>query len=401
MLRLFSVFLFVDFEQPKLWEYGMIVQNILNGNGYSISYDQITKSPTYSTIGSVVVPSAYMPPVYVFFLALFLYIFGYHYITYFLILFVQSLIGTVGVIVLYWLTERIFSKQVAVIAGYICAIYPPFLFTNTDFGPATLYMTLVGLLLLIVINIKMIDSKILYFLGGIIGGLVSLTRGEGIIIVIGYAIWLLFTAKSRRILLFIITLIIFISPWFIRNYISLKGFIPVTTSSGLNFWRGNNSLSSGTGRDFYGEGIWSNPTVDSLISLLEFNSRYEIERNKIFINDALLFIGKEPGKEFLLSLRKVFYLWILDITHPRARTFEYITAWGTVLFFFIIGILYIIKNKIDASVLLIFFLTMTIISMFFFVLPRYQIILTYGIIPISASGIYGFYNSIFKRSLFT
>jgi len=125
-LRLFSIFFIVDFDNLQLWEYGMIAQNIVHGNGYSLSYNPETSTPTSSGVGTITVPSAYMPPVYVSFLALFLFICGDNYFTYLLILALQSALGALSVIVLYWLTKRMFSEDIAIISGYVCAIYPHF-----------------------------------------------------------------------------------------------------------------------------------------------------------------------------------------------------------------------------------------------------------------------------------
>jgi len=117
------------------------------------------------------------------------------------------------------------SEDIAVFAGYMCAVYPPFILVNSDFGASTIYLTLLGFLMLVLLRIKKTNSKASSILAGFIAAVLSLTRGEGIIIAIGLCAWMLFNIHISRILIFSFTLLIFISPWIIRNYIVLEGFL--------------------------------------------------------------------------------------------------------------------------------------------------------------------------------
>jgi len=141
-----------------------------------------------------------------------------------------------------------------------------------------------------------------------------------------------------------------------------------------------------------------NAVIDSQIRALPLSNRFEIECGKIYLKDAISFIKTEPHREIMLVFKKIFYFWFLDITHPKAKRIEYISVWGTVLLFFVMGLVFSMKHHFDISVLLVFLLSMTFTTMMFFVLPRYQIMLTYGMMPIAAVGVSGAYNSIFKRN---
>jgi len=74
-------------------------------------------------------------------------------------------------------------------------------------------------------------------------------------------------------------------------------------------------------------------------------------------------------------------------------------SWGGMLFFFAAGLFYCFAERCHITLLLAYYFSMTFVAVLFFVLPRYQIILTYGIIPVSALGATRLYEKInlFKK----
>jgi 4-amino-4-deoxy-L-arabinose transferase-like glycosyltransferase len=386
VLRFAAVAIYGEIKNPQLWEYGAIARNIVSGTGYSLSYTKPDSVPNVIHKTTFIVPSAYMPPVYVLFITGFLELFGEKPYVFMMILALQALVGAMNVLLLYYLLLRIFESRIAKIAGFISALFPPFIYITIDYGPTVLYSLLLGLLWLLIWRPQMDTNKLRYIIAGLVAVLAVLTRGEAIFIVISLSIWIFFRSGLVKSLIFTCVFVVGISPWIVRNTMVLEGFVPITTSSNVNFWRGHNDEATGTGRKLSGEGIWGNDEIDRELINLQPTPRYEIERNNIYFNHAMNFIKNNPFKEFSLSIRKLIYLWTIDITHPKTANIVYVLSWGLFLFFFIIGIVTAQQLHSDISILILFYVITSCLTMAFFVLPRYQIILAYGMVPLSAVG---------------
>ncbi len=366
----------------------MIARNILAGSGFTMAYDAAGAIPKNGA-GTFLVPSAYMPPGYVGFLTVFLKIFGDGIGGYLAILLVQASLGAVSAVILYKLSSLMLSAPAARLAGFFAAFYPPLLYAASDFGTTVLYAFLLGILLFLALRISRTPSVFDASLAGIAGGLMSLVRGEGLLICGFLGVWLLMHAPPRCVLTMAATVLLVISPWFLRNFIVFHAAVPVTTSSGFNFWRGHNPIATGSARDESGAGIWGSDAVDRKLSQLTPSDGYEVERDRVFLDDALSFIGENSSAEFRLSLRKLFSLWVLDTTHPRALSLAYVFSWGPVLVLSLMGAYQCLRQHVDIGILLFFALGMTLTALLFFVIPRYQIILAYGLLPLAAAGAAG------------
>jgi hypothetical protein len=245
---------------------------------------------------------------------------------------------------------------------------------------------LLGAFIFLILKILKSPTYFNLILSGIVGASISLVRGEGIFIVIVLIIWLSTRTPILRVLVILFVLTLGIAPWLVRNYLVFNKVTPITTSFGFNLWRGHNTIASGTGRDVSGVGIWGSDALDQKLIHLSYSQQYEVERDSVFLKEALSFIRQHPGEESILVAKKLFYFWILDLTHSKALRYPYVFSWGLILLLFLIGLYECWRHAYDVSILLSFSFGMTMIVILFFVLPRYQLILTYGIIPISAIG---------------
>ncbi|MBA4317057.1 MAG: hypothetical protein C0412_01520 [Flavobacterium sp.] len=391
ILRLIFVLLFGDISNPLLWEYGQIAKNIVNGHGFSMSY------PMHQGASAVILPSAYMPPAYVFILSAFIFVVGERAITYLLLLFLNCISGAFSAVLIYKISLKYFPLNVAVTSGYLTAFYPPFIYACIDFGPTTIYMMLLGGMWFFgSVTVEKFSVRQIFFCG-LTGVGLSLMRAEGILIVLSFCLWLFFIRYYRRAFLFMIIVILGISPWIIRNYTTFGTFVPISTSFGLNLWRGNNLNATGTGRDLYGEGIWSSEYINQKINEVSFDNKYEINKSKIFFKEAIAFITEHPEKELVLIIKKIFYFWTIDFTHPLARSFLYVLSWLVIFSSFAFGLFQAFKHNYDISLFVFYYIVSTLVISLFFVLPRYQITLTYGLVPISALGIYSLYKYFYLK----
>jgi len=387
VVRLLAIGIFGETHQPELWEYGVIARNVVAGVGYERSYRSSDAERRAGRPDTLAVPSAYMPPAYPFLLAAMLEAFGDHPQTFSLILILQSVAGALSAVLLYLFSKRIFPENTAALAGFLCALYPPFVYATLDFGTTTFYLLILGSVLLLLLDLVTRPGALKAIWTGICGALLALLRPEGAILVAVLSLFLLFRHRIRHAVVVLIILIIGLTPWMLRNFTTFHSFVPITTSFGLNFWRGNNAAASGTGRDTEGHGVWGSENVDRQLSRLSISSKYEIDRDQIYLRDGLQFVEDHPAEEGMLIIKKIFYFWVLDLTHPKARSLPYAFSWGILLIFFVVGLYYSRVQRYNIRPLLAYYATMTAIVAVFFVQPRYQILLSYGIIPVSAAGL--------------
>ncbi|MBI1807860.1 MAG: glycosyltransferase family 39 protein [Ignavibacteria bacterium] len=393
--RFVAVLVIGNATTPQLWEFGMIAKNIISGSGYSMSYTAAGAIPNEEK-GAFTVPSAYMPPAYVLFLAGFMNAFGEGPTSFLALLIAQCVIGAFSAVVLYWISTKIFSHGVGIITGYLCACYPPYLYTVTDYGSTTLYLLVLGIVWLFVVDSMRKSTILNTVLSGLAAALLALIRADGVLIACGLAVWLALRGLTPYALVFLVVLVVGLSPWLLRNYLVFDRIVPITTSFGFNFWRGHNPIASGSGREMSGEGIWGSEEIDRKLIPLSPSTHYEIERDRVFLDEALIFARSHPKEEIILAGKKLLFLWGLDLTHPKARSLPYLLSWGVMLCLFCFGLYHAIGKGYNLSLLVMYYGCMILIVLIFFVLPRYQIILSYGMVPVAALGLSMAWNQLKK-----
>jgi hypothetical protein len=213
-----------------------------------------------------------------------------------------------------------------------------------------------------------------------------LLRGEFVVIFILTLIFFLFLCKNKikfSILLLLSTLLI-ISPYLLRNY-NNTGKLHIINVSGYALWKGNNQLSKVEG---FGEPLdpavrYKWPEIEEFNSLykkldrIEQNNKYEINRDKIFFNEATQNIIQEKKKYLILYLKKFVSYLFLDLNSSNKNYFNY-THTIPVLIFSVLsfpGMILAVKKSINREkiyLILMVFLISALLSLFF-ILPRYKI----------------------------
>jgi hypothetical protein len=307
-IRIAIIFVFSDYTAPLTAEYGLVAQNLAAGKGFVGGGWLGPEAPT-----------ALNPPVYPLFLAIFLYL-GVP-LPYLWVELVQALLSALLIwlvpITMLYLTR---SRQSALIAALLIAVYPPLIYFPKQISPAifaTFFTTLVFLGYLVLLAKPTLAYA---FVTGIMWGVAVQVEPVlllGIPVVVG-ACWLLsdnlrqtFSSTWRPILLSVLVCLILVFPWTIRNVHTFGRFVPIKTSFGLNFWMGNNPFA--TGYQYTEDGRPITATLDpqtlELLSSMDEASRYEYLRGK-----AMEWILSHPAQFIGLTLRRVYYLWVISPT---------------------------------------------------------------------------------------
>ena len=135
-----------------------------------------------------------------------------------------------------------------------------------------------------------------------------LLRREFIIIVILSSFYLFFYFKIsiKNILLVFIISLITISPYLVRNYLIYEKII-IHSSFGFNLWKGNNQNSK-VGGSFIIE-----KTLQNKIDKIPENKFFRINFDKIFLEEAVKNIKKNPEKYLILYLKRTASYFFIDL----------------------------------------------------------------------------------------
>lgn len=160
---------------------------------------------------------------------------------------VQALLGAFTCIIVFFIAQNLFKdKRISFGAGLICAIYPFLIYLSKTLTVETLFTFLQALAILFLLKIYSYPKLSNKFLAGLFLGLTALTKP----VILGFApflvLWLILfltgniSSRLKSAVIVIIFMILSIAPWTIRNYITFKEFIPISTAGGVTFYGYNN-----------------------------------------------------------------------------------------------------------------------------------------------------------------
>lgn len=182
-------------------------------------------------------PNAYVTPGYPLFLSLIYKIVGDgQSVGIMAVKFVQAILGTLSVLIIYLIGKRIKSPIVGIIAAVLASIYPTFLVVTAYHLTETLYLFVFLLYLYLQIISNQKKSKLLNFITGIIFGAAVLVRPTIFPLFVVVYLFEYFINKNKKALknmmFFIIGLVLIMLPWWIRNIVTMGEFILLCTQSG-------------------------------------------------------------------------------------------------------------------------------------------------------------------------
>lgn len=388
IVRIVYMLFFLDLNNDNYWEYGYIANNINSEKGFSLFYFENDTLKQEFNQNANPYPSAFMSPLYIFYLLPFFNI-GDIYIKNILIVLSQILLSIVTIIFLYRFTKLIFGIRPALISALLVAVIPEYIYITGIHNAVVQYHFLIILLFFFIVKTTFEDNLKGIIIFTIITSAIVYLRSEFFLFYLLTLVYLSFNKKFKFVSASIVIFILILSPWIIRNEIVFNKFIPLTTSSGLNLYRGNNDTKIG---------YWGETYFIKEINKLSNGTNFEIVYDKYYRDKALSFILNNPVKSFTNSFNKIISLWILNVSDERSFNLFYIIPSLIVTLFSIMGLIKTFNITRFSSVY-IFLISTTITSAIFLTLPRYQIMMKIILIPFCA-----FYLnhiiSIFDKKLF-
>jgi len=315
---------------------------------------------------------------------------------------VQVYLSILIIWLVYVLGNRIFDKKTGIIAVFITAIYPYYIFMPGTILAATLLTCLILFATLTLHNAIKKSSTFLLVVSGVILGLAILTKPSAMTFVFGVIAWLfiVLSKNSRKRLiysvLFILTLLLTISPWMMRNYVKMNTF-SITTNVGRNLWLGNNPLTTvNTG---------SNIKMDKFLEQKIDNARTEIQAEKIYFTEVKNFIIKNPGRFILLTLNKGLGFWRWSPSPTTGRYYEHhnylywlsVFSVGPVFIFALLGFILTPKELRKYILLWLFYiLFFTVLHAFFISKVRFRLPLDIFLILTAAYSVQRLKELVYK-----
>ena len=327
-------------------EHHLIAQNLVEGNGYSM-YGHST---------------AYRAPFLTYFMALCYWIFGVNFAVVRIGIIIMSLLL---IWVVHLLAQQLFNGNVGIWAALIAAIYPHFIFYNSRIFTETPFVLFSLLALLFFVKFITAESRRDLLLTALFLALAILTRPVGFVLLFLILLFILF--KQRRWMsiknagIILVAVIIFISPWIVRNYTVFKQFVPVTTQGAVVVWVGNNHYVAHHPLLRGGHALYQYlPGARKLIT------DSEIERSHYALVQFLDFLRQYPNDIPILIWNKTVRFWEKEFITGSSRRWMYEFSYLFIMIFAVMGLaLSLASHRKEAIYLLMLFVANFIPALIF------------------------------------
>ncbi|MFH1312159.1 MAG: tetratricopeptide repeat protein [Candidatus Eisenbacteria bacterium] len=328
----------------------------------------------------------FMGPLYSYFLALIYKIAGPNLVV---VKIVQSVLGGLTAGVAYLLGRECFGVVVGLIAGFLAALYVPFIFyDNSILFPvlATLLNTL--MLYFFCRGVTRVDSKA-FVIAGLCAGFSA--AGNASVLVFGpFAVGFLllygsgrFGIRLKKASLFVIGVAVVVGPITVRNLAVGKDFVPLTSNAGINLYIGNNEKSTGAYVKPEGLDIYTDPSGKTIAETAVGRELKPSEVSAYWAGRALDHIKSRPGQSASNLVRKMFLFWsvyeIPQIEHlPFEKRYSRLLripspTYGVVCPLAVLGMILALRRRKEAWLLFLFAMSYAFTIVAFFVVARYRL----------------------------
>jgi 4-amino-4-deoxy-L-arabinose transferase-like glycosyltransferase len=370
------LFVFFEFRIDGEESYDDIAKNLITGQGYVYK----PGDP----------PALWRPPLYPLLLAGNYAIFDSSDLP---VIIVQVLLNGVTCSLIYLIAAAVFDHRTGFFSALGTACYPFFSYYVVRLLSETLFILVLGILVLLLIKAYRTLQVRDFFLVGFLQGLGSLCRASLQFLPLLVVAGLFLKAKNPRIVAVNIFIMFFamalpILPWTFYNYHTTGKFILLGTGGGYNFWLGNHVPTDGLDLDqLSGEKLQL--FTQALDRISEGKQPYiSIENDKKFSRQAFREIMNSPLGFIKMLFKKLFRFWF----SPFSPKYQWmlpilLLIQSIILVLAAVGMLFSIKEGKDGFVLLLVILYFVgihtlVVSTFRYSLPimPYVIILAvYGV----------------------
>ena len=348
---------------------------------WSILFNNLYNSGTLAmhSFDGKLVPSVYMPPLYVFFIFLIKHITPENVELVTATLAIQIIFSTITVYLFYKLNNFFFTKNFSIFNSLIFSIFPLNLYTAFQISSAclqTFFLIAYLYLLFSLSRLKSFNILIIFYFA-LTSALLILLRGEFYFIFIISLIYLFILKKinlTKLIAILLISLII-ISPYLVRNYLAYNKII-ITKSLGFNLWKGNNLFSKIEGSE--SKEAFEHNDIYKKIEKIPKNNLYDFYYNDLFFKEGLAYITNNPLVFVERYIKKALSFQFFNTNSDYPNYYHPLFILPSVLtgVFSFFGIFLSLKSfNYEKGYLLLYLILMIAIFSVFFILPRYKMVI--------------------------
>lgn len=328
----------------------------------------------------------FMGPLYPYFLAVIYKIMGPDLVA---VKVIQGLLGGLTAGFTFLLAREGFGFVVGLIAGFMAAVYVPFIFYDNSILFPVLATLLNTLMLYWFYRGVCRRSMASFLIAGLFGGLSAagnasvLAFGPFAIVFVLVALKVHLGARLKAAALLAAGVAIVVLPVTIRNLAVAGDFVPLTSNAGLNFYIGNNSKSTGAYVRPEGLDVYTDPSGRTIAEAAIGGSLKPSEVSGYWTGRASNFIRSEPKRFAANLLRKAFLFWsvyeIPQIEHlPFEKRYSRLLrlptpSFGIICPLSILGMFLVLRRKPEAWLLFLFIVAYSVTIIAFFVVARYRL----------------------------
>lgn len=239
----------------------------------------------------------------------------------------HTALDCISITCLFHIGKRLFKQGevVGALAGLMYALYPYLVFQNLTLIDTPFFMTLLYLFLLLMVLLREREQLdrgtwALAAVGGLVLGLSMLCRPIVPPLAVLVAVWFLLRRSLMqsfvRLLPVALVAAAVLGVWIVRNYGVYQAFVPMTTTSGSNFWQGNSPYTIAYFKAGY-DVQWTSPDPGQIKAADPQSREADAERFAV----AVQFLRDNPDKIPELLWVKFLVHWSIDIA-PRLNPTE-------------------------------------------------------------------------------
>jgi hypothetical protein len=173
---------------------------------------------------------------------------------------------------------------------------------------------------------------------GVSLGVLCLLRSEAVVLIALGGIWLALVRRRNGLTVGVACLVVVAAAvlptaWIVRNSVAFdRPVLTVATSGGLNLWIGNHEGATGSQKSF------TVPVETSrLIAAVPKGNTYEVDVDRVYLDEALRSIGADPLGTVLLDVKKLGMALTADFYDPRSLNVVYLASWPLLVLLALVG----------------------------------------------------------------
>jgi tetratricopeptide (TPR) repeat protein len=328
----------------------------------------------------------FMGPLYPYFLALVYKALGPDLVA---VKLIQGFLGGLTAGLTFLLAREAFGIVAGLIAGFLAALYVPFIFYDSSILFPVLATLLNAAMLYFLYRGITRGASNSFLLAGVLAGLSA--AGNASVLAFGplAVAFILLSGKAalkirlQRALLLAAGVAAVVIPITIRNAVVGHDFVPLTSNAGLNFFIGNNQKSTGAYVKPEELDVYEDPEGKAIAEAAVGRELKPSEVSGYWRERAMGFVRGNPGAFASGLLRKAFYFWsVYEVPQIEHLPFEKRYSWllripspsfGIVCPLGILGVFLALRRRREAWLLLLFILAYSFTIITFFVVARYRL----------------------------